>query len=147
MKPVSRKQKGSRFERFIAKEITEAGLGQAHRELMSGGGWRKGDIASSLPFQIEAKHQKTIHALNWIDQAKQEAQQGNYDSDKWLMVFNDPRAKPEFSEVYAVIDFWQLLQLLKKNSEPRIKEPDRQIKWKLVRLIDSAKAVLKDLKN
>ena len=145
MNPNSKRAKGSRFERFLAKEITEAGLGTAHRELMSGGGWRKGDIASSLPFLIEAKHQKQIRILEWIDQAKRETEQGNWDKDKWAVVFNDFRIKPEFSEVYAVIDFWQWLSLLKKNSEPKIKQPDRELKWRLERLKNAVNAVIKGM--
>ena len=147
MKTTSKKAKGSRFERFIAKEITQAGLGEAHRELMSGGGWRKGDIASSLPYLMEAKHQKKIRVLEWIDQARREAQQGNFDPNKWILVFNDFRKKPEFSEVYAVIDFWELLELLKKNSEPKIKQPDRQLKWEIQKLIQTAKQVIKKLEK
>ena len=142
-----KKQKGSRLERFVAKQITEAGLGEAHRELMSGGGWRKGDIASSLPFQIEAKHQKRIRILEWIDQAKRETKEGNYDPNKWIVVFNDFREKPEFSEVYAVIDLWELLSLLKRSREPKVKQPDRELKWKIRKLIQSAKEVLKNLEK
>ena len=145
MKTVSKKQKGSRFERWIAKQIELAGLGTAHREYMSGAGFRKGDIASSIPFLIEAKHQKKLSTLTWIDQSKREAVQGNYDRDKWALVFNDPRVKPEFTQVYAVIDFGEFLELLKKAQEPLTKEPDRDMKYSLMRLKGAINSVMKKL--
>ena len=146
MKPQSKKNKGSRFERLIAKEIELAGLGKAHRELMSGGGWRKGDIASSLPFLIEAKNQKRIDINRWIDQAKREAEQGNWDRDKWALVFKDPRTPETRPDIYTIIDFWEWLKLLKKNQAPKIKEPDRQLKWKLEKLKNIINQVLRELK-
>ena len=145
MKAKSRQNKGKRFEKFICQEIEAEGLGKATRTPGSGSGKLKSDIFSSLNWSIEAKHQKTIHILDWIDQAKREAKQGNYDSDKWLLVFNDPKAKPEFSQVYAVLDFWELLKLLKKNSEPRIKAPDRELKWRLENLKNAINKVIKEL--
>ena len=145
MNPKSKKAKGKRFERFICHQIELEGLGKATRTPGSGSGKLKSDIFSSLEWSIEAKHQKKIRVLEWIDQAKREAQQGNFDPNKWILVFNDFRKKPEFSEVYAVIDFWELLELLKKNSEPKIKAPDRELKWKLERLKNACQSVIKEL--
>ena len=141
------KEKGESFEKLIAAEIKAEGLGFAKREAGSGSGKKKGDIAANLPFLIEAKNQKIIKIQEWIRQAKEQARIGNYDPDKWAMVFKDPGSPEANPEIYAVIDFWQFLILLKKDSEPRIKEPDREMKWKVQRLIDSAKAVLKELKG
>ncbi|HDY68415.1 MAG TPA: hypothetical protein ENH85_11565 [Candidatus Scalindua sp.] len=146
MKAKSSIEKGKRLENFICKEIEEMGLGQARREIGSGSGKKKGDIFANLPFLIEAKHWDKYDMNRWIDQAKHQAEQGNWDRDKWALVFNDFR-KGEFQDVYAVIDFWEFLKLLKKDKEPLIKEPDREFKWKLQRLIDSAKAVLKEVKS
>jgi len=145
MKGESARKKGARFERFIAKEITEAGLGKAGREGNSGAGFRKGDIASNLPFLLEAKNDKQVAILKNIDQAVEQARIGNYSSEKWALITRDPRY-PEFERAYATIDFWEFLELLKKYSEPRVKEPDRQMKWKIERLITSAKELLKEFK-
>ena len=60
----SRIEKGKRFEKMIAKDIEAEGLGMARREVGSGSGKKKGDIASNLPFLIEAKNQKTIESNN-----------------------------------------------------------------------------------
>ena len=128
----SRIEKGKRFEIKIAKEIMAEGLGLARRESGSGSGKRKGDIAASIPFLIEAKNQPSVKIkaiLKWIDQSKYQTKIGNYDRDKWALVFRDPRSPEDNPKIYTVIDFWEFLKLLKTASEPRIKEPDRDLKF------------------
>ncbi len=144
MKPQSSQKKGKRLENFIAKEIEAMGLGKSMRTPGSGSGKFKGDLFNdSLPFLLEAKNEKQWHWEN-IDQARREAEQGNFDKDKFCLVVRDPRY-PEFQRVYAVIDFEQFLELLKKNSEPIIKEPDKETAWHIKSLIQAAKNLLKDL--
>lgn len=128
MNPKSAIEKGKRAEKFVAKEIMEMGLGLATREAGSGSGKRKGDIFSNLPFLLEVKNWDKYDVNRWIDQAKRQAEVGNWDRDKWAIVFNDFR-KGEFQDMYAIIDFWEFLKLLKKNSEPMIKEPDRETRY------------------
>jgi len=150
MKSQSIIQKGKRFEKLIATEIEAEGLGLARREGGSGSGKKKGDIAANLPFLLECKNQPSVKIqaiLNWIDQSKRQAEIGNWSPEKWALVFKDPRTTEANPKIYAVIDFWELLKLFKKDSEPRIKEPDRELRWKVQRLVDSAKAVLKELKQ
>jgi hypothetical protein len=133
MKPESKREKGARFERMVAKEIKAEGLGEAGREGNSGAGFRKGDIASNLPFLLECKNEEQTNFLPNIDQAKSQAEKGNWRKDMWALITRDPRC-PEFEKVYATIDFWEFLKLLKKNSEPMIQEPDRAMKFDLERL-------------
>ena len=147
MKLSNRAKKGRRFENYIASEIEAEGFGKTRRESGSGSGQRKGDIAANLPFLLEAKNWDKIKILEWIRQAKEQAQKGNYDSDKWGLVFKDPNSPEERPEVYVTLDFYQFLKLLKKNEEPRIKEPDRELRWKLQRLIDAAKSALKEIEK
>ena len=137
-------EKGKRFEKIVNREIEAEGLGRAIRTPGSGSGKIKGDSFNSLDFLIEAKNQKTIHLLKWVDQAKEQARIGNWSPEKWALIIRDPRTPETNPEIYAIIDMWQWLKLLKKNSEPRIKEPDREIKWKLKRLIQCAKELLKE---
>lgn len=144
MKATSKIQKGRRLENFIAEQIEYAGLGHARREVGSGSGKRKGDIFANIPFLIEAKHQNKISILNWIDQAKRDSEAGNANPDKWSVVFNDFR-KGEFQELYAVIDFNQFLDLLKRESEPKVKEPDREFKWLLTNLKNICNKIIKRL--
>ncbi len=146
MKGKSAVAKGKRFEDFIAKEIEAEGLGQARREIGSGSGLRKGDIYANLPFLIEAKNQKNIQWWQSIDQAKDQARIGNWDSQKWALVVRDPRTPETNPGCYAVIDMWQFLKLLKKNSEPLTKEPDKQFKYDLENLENAIKRVKKRIR-
>ena len=143
MKPKSAKQKGKNFEDLVAHEIQQAGLGQARREIGSGSGLRKGDIACNLPFLIECKNQKSLQWWPSIDQAKRQAEQGNYSPEKWALAIK----RPQKTEVAIVMDFWEWLTLLKKNQEPKIKMPDREVAWKVRKLVQTAKAVLKELEQ
>jgi len=147
MNPKSKIAKGKRFENFIAKEIMASGLGKARREIGSGSGKYKGDINCNVPFLIEAKNQKQLAWWKSIDQAKEQARTGNYDLNKWALVVRDPRTPEASPDCYVVIDFWEWLELLKRNKEPKIKKADKEMSWKLKRLIQSAKQVLKELEN
>ncbi len=143
MKTKSAKQKGARFERYIAKQIEEAGLGKAGREGNSGAGFRKGDIASSLPFLLEAKNEKQTNFLPNVDQAKHQAEIGNWNRSKWCLITRDPRTPEDRPEVYATIDFWELLNLLKRNEEPKVKAPDREMRWLLIKLKQVCSEIIK----
>jgi Holliday junction resolvase len=148
MKPKSIIEKGKRFEKFIANEIEEIGLGSARREQGSGSGKKKGDIFANIPFLIEAKNQPTApikRILAWIDQAQKQANIGNWAHEKWCLIFRDPRTPEDNPECYAVIDMWEFLKLLKKDSEPLIKLPDRNLRWKLERLKTDCQEVIKDI--
>jgi len=147
MKPKSSQQKGKRFEEFLCKEIEAEGLGKSMRTPGSGSGNRfKGDIYSSIPFMIEAKNQKTIKIKEWIDQAREQARAGNYNANKWALIFRDPRTPETKPDIYVTIDLWEFLTLLKKDSEPRIKKPDNELKWHLISLKNAINRVVKDLK-
>jgi len=145
MKSTSKIQKGRRFENYIAEQIEEMGLGKATREIGSGSGKRKGDIFSNLDFLLEAKNQKHLSWWASIDQSKKQAEQGNYARDKWALIIRDPR-KGEFQDCYVVMDMWEWMKLLKKNSEPIIKNPDRSMKWDLIKLKENLNRVIKQLK-
>lgn len=145
MKPKSIIEKGKRFEKLIAKEIEAEGFGLARREAGSGSGKKKGDIAANLPFLIEAKNWDKYDINRWVDQAKRQAEQGNWDRDKWALVFRDFRSPEANPEIYVMIDFWQFLKLLKKDSEPRIKAPDREMRFLLERLKTTMTQVIKKL--
>ena len=148
MKPKAWIEKGKRFEKLIASEIEAEGFGLARREVGSGSGKRKGDIACNLPFLIEAKNQPSVKItamLKWIDQAKHQAEIGNWDLRKWALVFRDRRIPEANPEIYAVIDFWEFLHLLKKDKEPIIKEPDKEMKWLLQKAVDILKQIIKRL--
>lgn len=135
MLPSSNIKKGKRFENLINREIETEGLGRATRTPGSGSGNRlKGDSFNSLPFLLECKNQKTIHFLKDIDQAKCQAEKGNWAREKWALIIMDPRTPEANPSIYAIIDFWQFLNLLKKNEEPKVKAPDKNLKYHLYKL-------------
>jgi hypothetical protein len=144
MKPNSSISKGKRLEKFVIQQIEEAGLGKATRTPGSGSGKIKSDIFSNLKFSLECKNEKQVNILKNIDQAKRDCEKGNAYKEKWCLVTRDPR-HPEFHEVYATIPLWEFLTLLKKESEPRIKEPDRSLKWKLTKLKDTCNQIIREL--
>ena len=130
----SRIQKGKRFENFICQELEAEGFGKARREIGSGSGKRKGDIFANIPFMIEAKNHKKLNWWQSIDQAKKQAQTGNWDSEKWALIVRDPRSPEKNPNCYAVIDMWEFFKLMKKDAEPRIKKPDKDLRWRLEKL-------------
>ena len=146
MKPKSAQNKGKRFETAINKEIEAMGLGRAIRTPGSGSGKIKGDSFNNLDVLLECKNQKIIHIKKWIDQAKDQAIQGNWDRDKWALIFQDPRTSESNPSIYVTIDLWEFLKLLKKNKDPLIKTPDKNFKWELERLRSAINTVMKRLK-
>ena len=146
MKPRSAQQKGKRFENLINHEIESEGLGRATRTPGSGSGKLKGDSFNNLDFLLEIKNQKTIKIKEWIDQAREQARAGNYNANKWALIFRDPRTPETKPDIYVTIDLWEFLTLLKKDSEPRIKKPDNELKWHLISLKNAINRVVKDLK-
>ncbi len=140
MKPYTAKQKGKNFENWCAKQIEEMGLGKAGREIGSGSGKMKGDIRSNLPFLLECKNQRAVKWWEFIGQAKSQAQIGNYDKEKWALIVKDPKSvDPTYTSTgetiaYAVISYHEFLKLLKKEKESIIKQPDKELKWRLQKL-------------
>ena len=144
MNPKSAQNKGKRLEKFVIHQIEESGLGRACRTPGSGSGKLKSDIFSSIEFNLECKNEAQTNFLPNIDQAKRDSEKGNYFKNKWCLLTRDPRY-PEFERVYATLDLWEFLELLKKNREPLIKEPDKSMKWHLTNLKNAIHQVIKDL--
>jgi len=134
-------KKGSEFEKHIQSVLLRRGFA-ARQNLGSGNGINKGDLSTSCPFQVEAKNQKAIRILEWIDQTKIEAQRGNWDADKWALVFRDPRQPDALMEqAYAVIELEEFIKLMKKDAEPLSKAPDKDLAYQLHQIATLAKRV------
>ena len=148
MTSKSKKAKGSRFEQFIAEQIRESGLDlNARRQPLSGAGYDKGDIKTTIPFTIECKNCNQVYAMEWIEQSKREALQGNVNPDKWAVVFRNPKLA-EGQESFVIISLDQFLELLKGKQENLIIEVDadnRQLKYDLQRLKEALNKVIKQL--
>jgi hypothetical protein len=143
--PKGKIQKGKFLEKFVAHAIEEAGLGMACREIGSGSGKRKGDIFGNLPFLFEVKNEESPKWMQNIKQAKRQAEQGNWAREKWVLVQRNPESPQSNPELFVVIDLYEFLKLLKKDSEPIIKEPDHEMKWLLQKLVETCKQVEKRL--
>jgi hypothetical protein len=72
IKPEGKKKKGSRLERKVAQLIRLKGLDKnAGRQVLSGGDWAyRGDIRTSLPYQIECKNNERHNIWKEWEQAK-----------------------------------------------------------------------------
>lgn len=73
---ASKKAKGSRLEKKIAKRYRATGLfPDAQRQLLSGGGYLKGDIYTKEhnPFVEECKNQEIVKLNQWWQQAEKDA--------------------------------------------------------------------------
>lgn len=136
-------KKGKRFENWICDQIDLEGLGPARREIGSGNGKRKGDIAWPGVRTIEAKNEASVP--EWLLKRVQQAQAQDIGHYGWVLVIRDPRAPEANFRAFAVMDFNDYLTLEKAAKEPKLSEPTREFRWKLSRLVESAKSVLKDI--
>jgi len=146
MKPKTAIEKGKRAENEVCRRIERMGLGNARRTAGSGNGNRdKGDIFANIPFMIEVKNQKTVHFIDWVAQAKKQAEIGNFEPNKWGLAIVDPSGVQEGDrmEIYATIEFDEFLELLKKNQAPKVKEPDKLLTYQLNQL----KEIFRRLEN
>ena len=147
MKPKSAQNKGKRAEKEVCRRIERMGLGEARREAGSGNGSKKGDVFANLPFLLEVKNQKTIHLQEWIKQSKEQARIGNSDPNKWGLIIVSPDGvqDAERMEMTITVELDEFLELLKRNQEPKIKQPDRSMKYDLERLRQIAKKIINEL--
>jgi len=134
MKPQSIKQIGKKFEDWCNDQIERMGLGRATRTPGSGSGKLKGDSFNALDFLFEFKSQRNPTWKKNIRQAQREARKGNFNPDKWILVQRDPESPQANPQAFLIMDYIEGLKLLKKNQEPRIKEPDRELKFWLQKL-------------
>lgn len=145
MNPKSTIAKGKRFEDWIANQVKLAGLGDARREIGSGSGKRKGDIAWGLEFTPECKNEATVPS--WLIKRIEQAEMQAMGAQPWVLFVRDPRKGEGQMQAFTIMDFQDWLGLVQKSKEPKIKEPDRAVAWKLKRLIQAAKELLKELET
>jgi len=147
VKPKSVQAIGKKFENWCNEQIEEMGLGRAIRTPGSGSGKYKGDSFNALPFLFENKSERRPNWKGNIRQAQEQARMGNYDQDKWILIQRDPESPQANPQAFAILDYVELLKLLKKNSEPIYKAPDREMKWLLQKAVDILKQIIKRLEK
>lgn len=143
MNPKSVQQIGKKFAKWCNQQIEEIGLGKATGTPGSGSGKIKGDNYNNLDFMFEFKSQRNPSWAGNIKQARDQAIKGNFNKDKWVMVQRDSDTPQENPQAFAILDYIEFLKLLKRNNEPLIKSPDKELRWLLQRSIETNKQIIK----
>ena len=135
------RQKGRAFVKIIIARLEEYGL-KSYEVSGSGAGLTKGDIRiDALNLVIEAKDHKQISVAQWVEQSEKEGLGVN----KTALFWRHPKSPSSNPDIRVDISLEYFAKLLKKNSEPMIKEPDREMKYRLKNLGVAVKQVEKYL--
>lgn len=134
-------QKGKLLENFIVDQLRLSGVDiHARRTKGSGGYLEKGDIYNKLNLNIECKNQKTFQFRKFWTQTLKDSEKTHSTP---ILIWHPPNLPLEDSAVMMPLDYF--CNLLKRAEEPKIKEPDREFKWQVQRLVDAARAVIKQI--
>jgi hypothetical protein len=132
---LNTRQKGRQLVKEAIRIFKECGL-SCYEVVGSGSGLEKGDIRiPSLDLVIEAKKQKAVSLASWAKQSEKEGLGINKTALVWQI--------PQTPYIRADIDLVYFAELLKRAQEPRIKEPDLQMKWLLTKLKEYCQAIIK----
>lgn len=149
MKARSAIQKGKQLEDYVASEIESRGLGNARRSIGSGSGNReKADIDTDMTINgqnigIECKNYAVPHVKDWWLQAEKLRSLGRTP----IVVY---KLKGEsLTDSNVIINLSDFLDLCVKAQEPKAElyADNRELQYKLSRLAESAKAVLKEIRQ
>jgi hypothetical protein len=135
------KEKGNDFEVYLLRRFRETVDVNASKTNRSGAGLNKMDVRiPGLNLEIEAKNANTFNLMRDWDQMKSQITSGNMG----VLAMRHPR-RPEFAETLIVLDLEDFIAILQGQQAEREVSytADRDTKWKVQRLIDAAKTVLK----
>ena len=77
--PINSKDKGKRFERWLANYFKEQGYDTRRSAQYAGNTGEAADVIGLPKIHIEAKHQETMHLYDWMAQAiRDSAKSGDY---------------------------------------------------------------------
>lgn len=110
---VNSKQKGARFERFLASKFREHGYDARRTAQYCGNTGEAADVIGLPGLHIEAKHQETMRLYEWMAQAKRDAK-----GQKLPAVFHKKNNAPilvtmeldDFMEIYREWEAGQSLE-------------------------------------
>lgn len=142
MNPRSSKQKGGRFEKHLVQLFRDTIDVNAHLQPSSGSGLEKNDIRiPTLNIEVEAKNAATFNVQSDWEQTKSQRTSGNMA----VLAVRHPK-KAEFAETVVIMDINDFIGLVQDRAETREVSftANRDAKWKLQRLVESAKSVLKE---
>ena len=145
MKQRSALNKAIRMENWLVEKCRELIDSKSYKTSASGAGFDKNDVRiPNFDIEIEAKNQATWKMPEYVEQLKRQKTNGNVS----VLAIRNP-AKPEFQEVYVLMDFYDWAEMVKAQHENVEIESnyDPQLKWKMKRLKDAAHEVFKELNN
>jgi hypothetical protein len=135
------RQKGRAFVRKCLNQLYCVDT-SAYEVVGSGAGHDKGDIRlPKYDLVIECKDNKQATVANWTGQTEKQGLGYSRTALMWRHP-KSPSAKPDI-RVDISLDFFR--ELLARFSEPAIKAPDREMKYLLQRLTETAKKIIKNL--
>jgi Holliday junction resolvase len=136
---INSKQKGNQGERDWAKFLREQNLDKrAWRNYGSGSTTYKSDVVNKLDYNFEVKCVKHLNLGKAIKQTKRDAEMSG---TKPSVIMHLDGMKD--GEWWILIDAYEWANLIKRNEEPKIKEPDRELKYELIRLKNSIQKIIK----
>jgi len=143
MKQRSALNKAIRLENWLVEKCRELIDQKSFKTNASGAGLDKNDVRiPNFNIEIEAKNQATWKMPEYVEQLKRQKTSGNVS----VLAVRNP-AKPEFEEVYIIMDFHDWAEMVKKQNENVEIESnfDPKLKWKVKRLQEAARDVFKEL--
>jgi len=138
---MNTRQKGRAFVKKVIERLKEIDSG-TYEIVGSGAGKEKGDLRAPLFDMVgEGKDQKQLAMREWTRQSEKEGLGYNKTFLAWRHP-DSPSANPDI-RIDISIEFF--IELLKKSKEPKTAERQLQSgeKWKIQRLVQSAKEVMK----
>jgi hypothetical protein len=134
------RQKGRAFVKKIV-EILRSELDNGSYEVVgSGSGTDKGDIRiPSIDLVIEAKDQKQPQVASWIKQSDREG----LGYSKTALMWRHPDSPSYNPDVRVDISLDLFIELAKRYQQPLIKEPDKETKYWIGRVIADMKQLEK----
>jgi hypothetical protein len=143
MKQRSSLNKAIRLENWLVEKCREIIDAKSFKTSASGAGMDKNDVRiPNFDIEIEAKNQATWKMPEYVEQLKRQRTNGNMS----VLAVRNP-AKPEFEEVYIIMDFFDWANLVKKQNDKIEVESnfDSKLKWKIANLKRAAQEVFKEL--
>jgi hypothetical protein len=130
-----------RFEQYLVQRLRESLDVNTHPTSASGAGLDKNDIRiPSLNIEIEAKNAATFNLQADWDQTKAQKTSGNIA----ILAIRHPK-QPEFKESIVCMDLEDFIALAQNQGGKQEVSftANSQDRWKLQKLVDSAKEVIK----
>jgi hypothetical protein len=145
MKQRSALNKAIRLENWLVEKCRELIDVKTFKTSASGAGLDKNDVRiPNFDIEIEAKNQGVWHMPEYVEQLKRQKTNGNTS----VLEVRNP-AKPEFEEVFIIMDFYDWAELVKRqNSNVEVESNfDPKLKWKVKKLQEAARDVFKELES